>query len=307
METVMSKLPFLCVAVGLFFLAGCQSVQQRQPAAPTVKQMSVNGVNLTYVEQGQGAPLLFVHGSNADHRLWEPQREAFAANYRFIAVDQRYFGAAPWSDNGAKFSQATFIEDLRAFIQGLNSGPVHLIGWSLSGGTLLPLAVQSPELVKSVFVFEPAIGTMVTDPTDLKSMGDDRRDMFGPAVAAVKAGDHAAPVRVFIDSVNGLPGTFDALPPATRAIMLDNARMLPLLFAAPPPPPISCVQLGQIKVPVMIVRGELTRPFYKVAADTASRCIPGSRLMVVPQARHLWPGQDPSAFNRLVLDFLKSN
>jgi pimeloyl-ACP methyl ester carboxylesterase len=307
METVMTKSSLLCVAVCLFFLAACQGVQQRQPAAATVKQMSVNGVHLSYVEQGRGAPLLFVHGSNADHRLWEPQREAFAANYRFIALDQRYFGATPWSDSGARFSQATFIEDLRAFIQGLNAGPVHLIGWSLSGGTLLPLAVQSPELVKSVFVYEPAMATTVTDPADLKSMGDDRRDMAGPAVALVKTGDHAAAVRVFMDSVNGQPGTFDAFPPATRAIMIDNARMLPLLFAAPPPPPVSCAQLGQVKVPVMIARGELTRPAYKIMADTASRCVPGSRLIVVPQARHLWPGQEPAAFNRLVLDFLKGN
>ena len=184
---------------------------------------------------------------------------------------------------------------------------MHLIGWSLSGGTLLPLAVQNPELVKSVFVFEPALATMVTDPADLKAMGDDRLDVVGPTVAVVKTGDHAAAVRVFMDSVNGLPGTFDAFPPTTHAIMIDNARMLPLLFAAPPPPPISCAQLGQIKAPVMIARGELTRPVYRIMADTASRCVPGSRLTVVPKARHLWPGQDPSAFNRLVLDFLKSN
>jgi pimeloyl-ACP methyl ester carboxylesterase len=307
MEMVMSKFSFLCVAVCLFFLAGCQSVQKQQLAAPTVKQMSVNGVNLTYVEQGQGAPVLFVHGSNSDYRIWEPQRQALAANYRFIAVSQRYFGVAPWTDTGAKFSQATFIEDLRAFIKGLNSGPVHLVGWSFSGGTLLPLAVQNPELVKSIFVFEPSMGTMVTDPSELTAMSDDRRDMVGPAFAAVKAGDHAAAVRVFMDSVNGQPGTYDAFPSATRAIMLDNARMLPLLFAAPPPPPISCAQLGQIKVPVMIARGELTRPIYRIMADTASRCVPGSRLIVVPQARHLWPGQESTAFNRLVLDFLKSN
>ncbi len=303
----MNKLLNLCVAIGLFFIAGCQGIGERQVGAPAVKQMSVNGVNLTYVEQGQGVPLLFVHGSNADHRLWEPQRETFAKNYRFIAFDQRYFGTAPWPDNGAKFSQATFIDDLRAFIQGLNAGPVHLVGWSLSGGTLLPLAVQNPELVKSIFVYEPAIATMVTDPSDLKVLGEDRKDMVGPAVAAAKAGDNAAAVRVFMDSVNAQPGTFETLPLATRTIMLDNARMLPLLFAAPPPPPISCAQLGQIKAPVAIARGELTRPLYRIMADTASRCIPGSKLIIVPKARHLWPGQDPSAFNERVLGFLKSN
>jgi len=303
----MDKLLNLCVAIGLFLIAGCQSIGEQQVGAPAVKQMSVNGASLSYVEQGQGVPVVFVHGSNADRRLWERQRETFAKKYRFIAIDQRYFGTGTWPDNGTKFSQATFIDDLRAFIQELNAGQVHLVGWSFSGGILLPLAVQHPELVKSVFVYEPAIGTMLTDPSELKALGEDRKEMFGPAVAAVKAGDNAAAVRVFMDSVNAQTGTFEALPLATRTIMLDNARMLPLLFAAPPPPSISCAQLGHIKAPVAIARGELTRPYYKIMADAASRCIPGSKLIVVPNARHLWPGQDAPAFNETVLDFLKSN
>ena len=156
-------------------------------------------------------------------------------------------------------------------------------------------------------MYEPSIGTMLTAPLELKALGEDRKDMVSPAVAAAKAGGNAAAVRVFMDSVNAQTGTFEALPLGTRTIMLDNARMLPLLFASPPPPSISYAQLGQIKAPVAIVRGELTRPYYRTIADAASRCIPGSKLIIVPNARHLWPGQDPSAFNETVLDFLKSN
>ena len=118
----MDKLLNLCVAIGLFFIVGCQGIGERQVGAPAVKQMSVNGVSLTYVEQGQDVPVLFVHGSNADRRLWERQRETFAKKYRFIAIDQRYFGTGAWPDNGTKFSQATFVDDLRAFIQELNAG-----------------------------------------------------------------------------------------------------------------------------------------------------------------------------------------
>ncbi|MDQ3196662.1 MAG: alpha/beta hydrolase [Pseudomonadota bacterium] len=303
----MNKLLILRVAIGLFFIAGCQGIGERQVAAPAVKQMSVNGVSLSYLEQGKGAPLLFVHGSNADHRLWEPQREAFANNYRFIAIDQRYFGAAPWPDNGEKFSLETQTNDLAEFIRGLNAGPVNLVGWSLSGGSLLAVAVRHPELVKSLFIYEPALNTFVTDPADAKAVGDDRKAMAGPALVAAKAGNTPEAVKIFMDSVNAQPGSFDALSSAAKTVMLDNARMLPLLFAAPPPPQITCAQLGRIKAPVQIVRGELTRPFYKIIADTASRCITGSKLVVVPNARHLWPGQDPSAFNELLLSFLKSN
>lgn len=284
-------------------LVACQTMQ----SPPQTKQMQVNGVTLTYVEQGQGTPVVFVHGSSSDHRAWEPQRAAFAKSYRFVALDQRYFGTAPWPDNGAKFSITTFSDDLAEFIKGLNAGPVHLVGWSLSGGPLFGVAVQHPELVKSVFVFEPALGTFVTDPADAKALGEDRKDMAGPTLALVKAGDTAGAVRVFIDSVNAQPGSFDAFPAGVQTMMTDNARMLPLLFAAPPPTQITCAQLGQIKASVAIARGELTRTYFRIAADTASRCIPGSKLIVVPKGRHLWPGQEPAAFNEMLLGFLKSN
>ena len=89
--------------------------------------------------------------------------------------------------------------------------------------------------------------------------------------------------------------------------MLDNARTIPLLFSSPPPPALSCDELGQIKVRVAVAKGELTRTFYRIVADTASRCIPGSRLVVVSQARHGAPALTPAAFNDALLGFLKDN
>ena len=90
----------------------------------------------------------------------------------------------------------------------------------------------------------------------------------------------------------------DAYPRAPRSVALENARTLPLDFAAPPPPPITCAELGTIKAPTAVVGGALTPPFFRIIADTASHCIHGSRLIVVPNTRHLWPAQEPAAFNR---------
>jgi pimeloyl-ACP methyl ester carboxylesterase len=74
---------------------------------------------------------------------------------------------------------------------------------------------------------------------------------------------------------------------------------------APPPPPITCSQLGQIEVPVTIARGELTRSFYRIAAATAHRCIPESQLVILPGGRHMAPTEHPSAFNEVLLDSLE--
>jgi pimeloyl-ACP methyl ester carboxylesterase len=175
----------------------------------------------------------------------------------------RYFGTDPWPDEGANYSMRTHTDDLVAFIQNLNAGPVDLVGWSYSGPIALLVAVQHPELVRSLFLDEPSTLALVTDPGDLKIATEDRRAIVSPAAAAVKAGDTAGAVKSLFNGVNGQPDLFDTVPPAIRAMLLDNARTLPLSLAAPPPPVITCGQLGQIKVPTTIAIGELTRLFYK--------------------------------------------
>jgi pimeloyl-ACP methyl ester carboxylesterase len=271
---------------------------------PEVRHARVNGVDLVYLEQGHGVPVVFVHGAPGDHRSWEGQREAVAERYRFIAPTQRYFGTGPWPDDGAAFSMATHADDLAAFLRQLNGGPAHVVGWSYGGAIAIVLAVHHPEWVKSLFVFEPGLATFVTDPADAQVAGEDRKDMLAPAAMATKAGDTGAAVPLLVDGVAGQPGTFERLAPTIRASLLDNARTLPL--DAPPPPSITCAQLGQIRVPVAIARGELARPFYRIAADTAHRCIPGSRLIVIRGGGHLAPAEHASAFNEVLLSFLKT-
>jgi len=270
-----------------------------------MKKMRVNGAVLAYVEQGRGAPVVFVHGSYSDHRLWEPQRAAVSRAYRFIALDQRYFGIAPWPDDGEHYSQQSQVDDLAAFIRGLDAGPVHLVGWSLSGSVTLRMVAHHPALVRCLFAYEPALG-LELDPADAKLVQEDLRTMLAPAIAAVRAGDHAAAVRNFMDGVDDRPGTFDAMPAAGRTMALDNARTLPLQFAAPSPLPLTRAQLAEIGVPVAIVRGAQTRPCYQIVADATGRCIPGAKCIVVAGARHLWPVQAPAAFNDLLLGFLET-
>jgi pimeloyl-ACP methyl ester carboxylesterase len=271
-------------------------------AALPVKTASANGVNLTYVEQGKGVPVVFVHGAISDHRAWDLQRDPVARRHRFVAVDQRYFGSGSWVDDGSKFSPATHVADLVAFVRTLGTGPVYLVGRSYGAGIALAAAVEHPELVRGLFLNEPPLPSLVSDPAEQAILTEERKGL-ADVNATVKAGDAAGATRLFFDWVNSQPGTFAAAAPSTRSMHLDNARTLPLQLASPPNK-LACDQLGALAIPVVITRGELTRPYFRITAESAHRCLPRSQLIVIPGARHGAPSQQPAAFNEALLAFL---
>lgn len=49
-----------------------------------------NGITLHYVEEGSGAPVIFVHGSIGDYSYWLDEVDAFGTKYRAIAYSRRY-------------------------------------------------------------------------------------------------------------------------------------------------------------------------------------------------------------------------
>jgi pimeloyl-ACP methyl ester carboxylesterase len=296
------KLFFIC---GLLALAISQAGSAGS-GAPQIKQVTLEGATFGYQEQGDGAPVVFVHGCCTDYRAWDGQREAIASHYRFIAFNLRNHGTAPWSDDGSKYSIKTHVDDVAAFIQSLNAGPVDVVGWSYSGPIVLLVALQHPELVRSLAIYEPTAGAFVTDPAALKSAGEDRQAMLSPAIAASKTGDLASVARLVPAGVNNQPDLFDTLAPEVRSMFLDNARTVGLLVASPPPPPLGCDQLRQIKIPAMISRGEATRTVFRIATEGAANCIPGAKLVIIPNGRHLAMVQQPEAFNSALQQFLSS-
>ena len=268
--------------------------------------MHVNGTALVYAMQGRGTPVVFVHGSNSDHRLWEPQRAAVARHFRYIAYDQRYFGTARWPDSGTGFSPQAQIDDLANLLGALDSGPAHLVGWSMSADAILGVAMRHPGLVRSVFLHEPSLRGLALDPERDRRVRADFHSAISPALAVLHGGDPAAAVRMFMDGVNNQAGSFDAMPDWLQRMATDNARTLPLQFAAPPPPSISCGDLHELDIPVAITCGEQTRACYRIVAGAASQCLRHARLITIPGARHLWPVQAPAAFNVALLGFLRA-
>ena len=167
------------------------------------------------------------------------------------------------------------------------------------------VTVQHPELVHSLTIHEPSSVSFVTDPVSLKIAGEDRQAMLAPAIVAAKAGNAAGAAQLMPIGVNHQPDFWDTATLDTRSMFADNARTIPLAFiTAPPPPPMTCDQIRQIKMPVLITCGGDTRTFYRIAAEGAAGCIPGAQLVAIQGSRHLSIVQQPDAFNAVLLPFL---
>lgn len=278
------------------------------PSSAGPKYLDIGGgARLAYAESGSGTPVVFVHGALGEYAGWDGHREALAASgYRGIAISQRYHGPDPWDKNWPPYGVQTHADDLLSFIRALGAGPVHLVAWSYGGHVVLTAARREPGLVKSAFLFEPSVPSYVTDDAAMKELAADRAVLFGPVAKALKDGNNEQAARELIDGVGERRGYLDDSPPAFKQMILANARTMPPLFGAPPPPPISCEELGQMRIPVAIARGEAVRPFFRVIADAASACMPQAKRIIAPKQKHMWPGEDVAGFSRELVAFLKA-
>jgi hypothetical protein len=102
--------------------------------------------------------------------------------------------------------------------------------------------------------------------------------MFGPGIAAANAGDFTKAAKLLQERVFQLrPGEFDSLPEDLQTVLLDNARVVPLLLAAPPPPTITCDMLKDFTQPTLVMWGEKTLPFYALISEAITKCVAGAQ------------------------------
>jgi pimeloyl-ACP methyl ester carboxylesterase len=259
----------------------------------------VNGVDLEYVDEGIGVPVVFSHGGGSDLRYWEPQRKDFAARYRFVAYSHRFHGTDSWPAEG-DYSADAHTSDLVAIIRQLEAGPVHLVGFSTA--IALRATLSSPDLVRSLTIIEPNVPWLMEgDPEGEALLGWWREE--NARIRAEGAGDAERSAKLWFELVNNRgPGTFDAQPEALRRMWLDNfSARRP---AARSPQPLTCEKLGAIRTPTLVLGAEYGMPYSRKILGILAACIPGSRLIVIHSVTHFMSHQAPDMFNEVVLDFL---
>lgn len=117
------------------------------------KFASVRGLRLAWLDGGPdgAAPVLALHGHFGRARCFAPLAAALAPEHRVIALEQRGHGR---SDRGDGYGPDEYVADAAAFLRGLGTGPVVVLGHSMGGVVAFRLAARHPELVRALVVEE---------------------------------------------------------------------------------------------------------------------------------------------------------
>ena len=86
-------------------------------------------LNLYYIENGSGRPVIFVHGVFMSGKYFHRQVAEFGKNFHAMAIDLRGHGHSSHAENG--HTMGSYAADLRAFIEAKELENIVLVGWSM--------------------------------------------------------------------------------------------------------------------------------------------------------------------------------
>lgn len=269
-----------------------------------VKQAEVNGTKLAYIEQGNGGEtIVFIHGAVSDFRTWTEQFNAFSKDYRVISYSRRSHYP---NENDSNYTRALHTTDLVGFLKALNLEKAHLVGHSYGASIALMAAVQNPELVESLVLGEPSPFPALFDEEEIPLLSEQKKG-FDIAARLAKIGDKKAAVREFLHIIVGID-VLGLLPAARRRVVLENAgTLLPMLQNYYDSPLISGEDLRNVKVPTLLVTGELSPAIARLSNKMIKRNLPNAEIAVLKGASHGLQMENPGSFNQMVGDFLAIN
>lgn len=252
--------------------------------------------------QGEGRPILFVHGAPGDWRTFAPHAALLADKYRCITYTQRWFGAEEWREDGPPFGTGFHTDDLIALAETLGGEPPVLVAWSYGAHVAFTAALVRPDLFSALLAYEPGFGTFITEPVLLSQYLKDVREAWGPAFAARERGDSFGVAKAMWEASAG-EGSYSALNDEQRAIVEDSQPALMRMLDQQPPVAINCQELNQMKIPATIAVGARTRPCYEIPSRAAAACI-NCDLFEIEDEGHLWPVENPAGFTRVIDQWL---
>lgn len=259
------------------------------------------------IELGSGQSLLLVHGSLCDYRFWSAQIPALAERFRVLAPSLRRCYPEHWRGEGGGFSTEQHVADLIELIEHQGE-PMHVLGHSRGGNLALRLAVQRPELVRSLALADPG-GDFASELFGASGLSapvaaDERNQFRLEALRLIRSGQSEAGLQLFVDTVSGA-GIWQRSSARFRHMALDNAFTL-VGQVEDRPAPVTAQMLAGVRCSVLLLGGERSPAPFPQVLQMLERHLGDARRAVLPGVSHGMNVQRPALFNRLVGEFLDS-
>jgi pimeloyl-ACP methyl ester carboxylesterase len=246
-----------------------------------VQTFSSDGVDIAYIDEGSGEPVLLIHGfaSNvATNWIDTGWVETLTrAGFRVIAYDNRGHGQSAKLYELEAYGAPLMAEDARRLLDHLGIERAHVLGYSMGARIAAFLAIAHPARVASL-IFGGLGLNMV-------------RGIAGTGPVA-----HALEADSIDEVTNPTARTFRAFAEQTRSDLKALAACIRSSRA-----PITAQALGQLRCPVLVVVGE--RDVIGGSPAGLAELIPGARAVQLPGRDHMKAVGD-KGFKQAVLEFL---
>ncbi len=253
---------------------------------------SNRGVKIYYETYGDGPPMVLVHANPFDHRLFTYQIASFAPDFRLVALDIRGYGR---SDKPA--TPFTLERHGRRRAGGLRAGehlPRDLHGRQRRLRHALLIGLDRPQMCNAVILVGGSskggadIAGRVAGYTSADLRGYQRahiRELVAPGFCDTTLG--AWMLDLFTEKAHALSG--ECIAQIFRAREACDMRE----------------RLAGMKPPTLVINGAHDVSLQR-GGETAAM-IPGAKHVVLPGTGHACCIEDPAAFDRAVMEFLRAN
>jgi esterase len=263
----------------------------------------VNDYELAYLEVGAGAPLICVHGTLGDFRVWSPVLGPLSRRRRVLSLSLRHCFPEPWDGAGDDYTIAQHVADVIGFIAAVATGPVDLMGHSRGGHIAFRVAQRRPDLLRRLVLAEPGGDLDATlAPEGVAADAASFGARYAVTAERVAAGDIDGALTLFSENLDG-PGAWASVPATVRQSWRDNARTL-LGQRNEQRQPFTRADAEAIRVPTLLVGGADTGGTLPGVLRALAAHVPGARVEMIPGARHFMFEDDPARFCAVVLGFL---
>lgn len=120
------------------------------------KWAQLREARIWYRVDGDGEPVLLLHGGLTDSRDFDGNLDRLAAQFSIYRPDRRGHGRSP--DVDGPLAVEIMADDMEQFIETVIGSEAHVVGYSAGASVAMYLALARPDLVKSLVVISGALG-----------------------------------------------------------------------------------------------------------------------------------------------------